>query len=387
MKTKRFLCFFICIIAQVAAAKPFIQPQYPSTNVSLMKESMHALNIASNFLLNNQLENGSWKNDPAITSLALYALLSDPVYNPNLTTEKAISKGFTFVEQFVKPDGGIYRKEYRNYVTSVCLLALTESRQLKYKDIIKNAKSFLITFQVDESEGFDRSHPYYGGIGYGGDDRPDLSNTQFALDAIKAAEDFEAHIQGIPKTIQAVEKEEKQLGLHWKKALVFLSRCQNVKQVNKMPYATDDGGFIYETGTYKKERSHSYGSMTYAGVKSLLHAKINKDDIRLQKAVQWISNNYTLEENPGFGITSLYYYYMTFAKCLHLLDEDIIVDKQSQKHHWREEYLKKLISLQHEEGFWVNTNGRFYENVKVLVTAYGMIGCKFAMKKYLPEKN
>jgi squalene-hopene/tetraprenyl-beta-curcumene cyclase len=381
---KNFFCFCMLIfffITHSVIAKTFIQPQNPLPNLSLLKEAMHSINLAGSFLIKNQMDNGSWKNDPAITSLVLYALLLDPLYNPNQTSEKAISKGLAFVEQFVKPDGGIYRKEYRNYVTSVCLLAFTESNLIQYKDIIKNAKNFLITFQVDEGEGFEKSHPYYGGIGYGGDDRPDLSNTQFALDAIKAAENFEARFKGIPETIEKIETEEKQMGLHWKKALVFLSRCQNVKQVNQMPYAIDDGGFIYETGTYKKERSHSYGSMTYAGVKSLLHANIQKSDIRLQKAVKWISNNYTLEENPGFGSTSLYYYYMTFAKCLHILDEDIIIDQKHKKHDWRTEYLKKLISLQHEEGYWLNSNGRFYENVKVMVTAYSVIGSKFALNK------
>ncbi|ETR69545.1 MAG: hypothetical protein OMM_09501 [Candidatus Magnetoglobus multicellularis str. Araruama] len=108
-------------------------------------------------------------------------------------------------------------------------------------------------------------HPYYGGIGYGGDDRPDLSNTQLALEAIHAAEAYESRLKNvIPQTVSKIEADKKEFGLHWKKALVFLARCQNVKAVNKMPYATDDGGFIYETGTYKKERSHSYGSMTYS---------------------------------------------------------------------------------------------------------------------------
>jgi len=50
-----------------------------------------------------------------------------------------------------------------------------------------------------------------------------------------------------------------------------------------MPYATNDGGFIYETGHYKEDRSHSYGSMTYAGLKSLLFARVDKEDIRVKK--------------------------------------------------------------------------------------------------------
>ncbi len=350
-------------------------------NLSLLKETEHSLKQAFEFLLKTQQPNGSWKDDPAVTSLVLYAFLLDPTYNPDTQANQTIIKAFQYLEQFVKPDGGIYKEKYKNYVTAVCLMAFSESGLEKYKDIVKNAKDFLIEFQVDEGEGISGDHKFYGGIGYGGDDRPDLSNTQFALDAIKAAEDYEARYSKIvPGSKDQVEKEEKELGLHWRKALVFLARCQNVKSVNDMPYATDDGGFIYETGQYKKARSHSYGSMTYAGVKSLLHAGLTKDDIRVKKAVSWIQNNYTLEENPGFGQEALYYYYVTFAKCLDALNEDIIVDQKGNKHYWREELIIKLISLQYEDGYWVSDHARYWHNVKELVTAYGIISIKYSLK-------
>lgn len=356
-------------------------------NLSLIKEVKHSLEIAYGFLLKTQEQNGSWKYDPAITSLALYSFLINPTFNPDDRTDLALKKGFEFLESHVKPDGGIYRKEYQNYVTAVSLMAFAESRLPKYKTIITNAKNFLIRFQADESEGYAESHHYYGGIGYGGDARPDLSNTQFALDAIKAAEDYEARYKNIiPAKAEELEKEEAELGLHWKKALIFLARTQNVLAVNKMAYATDDGGFIYEPGTYKKERSHSYGSMTYAGLKSLLHARVGKDDIRVQKAVDWITKNYTLDVNPGFGTTSIYYYYMTFGKTLNVLGEEVLIDSQGQKHFWREDLAKKLLSLQHEDGYWVNQDGRYWENIKTLATAYSIIGMKMAVYKLIEEK-
>lgn len=357
-----------------------------SQNISLLKEAKHSLTLAHEFLLKSQLENGSWKNEPAITALVLYAFMLRPRYNPDDRSEQALRKGFAYLETFVKPDGGIYRNEYKSYTTAVCLLAFTESNLEKYKPVINNAKGFLIQFQVDETDGISRDHKFYGGIGYGGDDRPDLSNTQLALEAIKAAEDYEARYrQIIPGNTNQVEIEEKELGLHWRKALVFLARCQNVKTVNDMPYAEDDGGFIYETGHYKPERSHSYGSMTYAGVKSLVYARVDRDDIRVTRAVSWIRSHYTLEENPGFGTAALYYYYMTFAKCLDALGEEVIVDDKGTKHYWREDVIKKLISLQHEEGYWVNPDARYWQNIKDLVTAYSIIGMKFALKGMLSE--
>jgi hypothetical protein len=358
-----------------------------SPNLSLLNESKHSLQQGHEYLLKTQLPNGSWNDDPAITAIVLYSFLLEPIYNPGEKSGPALAKAFEYLEQFVKPDGSICKEEYKNYVTSVCLMAFAESKLEKYATLIANAKKFLVKFQVDEDEGIAKDHAFYGGIGYSGDNRPDLSNTQFALEAIKAAEDYEArYAKIVPKNKGQAEKDEAELGLHWKKALVFLSRCQNVKAVNDQPYAMDDGGFMYETGTYREERSHSYGSMTYAGVKSLLYAKVGKDDMRVKSAVSWIKSHYTLEENPGFGEAALYYYYMTFAKCLNALGDDIIEDDKGVKHYWREELIKKIISLQHEEGYWVHTHARYLHNVKDLVTAYSIISIKFALNTMIDKK-
>ena len=379
------VCFICLILSEIGHAKeiPIKLPiDSQKINLSLFKESKHSLEIAGSYLLRAQLSNGSWKSHPAITALVLYSFMVYPSTITDKKSTQAIKKGLDYIKSFVKNDGGIYDKEYRNYITAVCLMAFVEANQEKYRTIISNAKKFLIKFQLDEGENISEDHPFYGGIGYGGDDRPDLSNTHLALEAIKAAEDYESKFQKIiPKSMDQIESEQKELGLHWKKALIFLARCQNVKEINKMPYATDDGGFIYETGTYKKERSHSYGSMTYAGVKSLIYAKVDPSDIRIKKAISWIQSNYTVHENPGFDNTSIYYYYMTFSKCLSVLDEEQVVDTKGIKHDWREDIIKKLLELQKGDGFWVNSNGRFWENIQELTTAYAVIGIKFALNR------
>ncbi|MCP3952105.1 MAG: terpene cyclase/mutase family protein [Desulfobacterales bacterium] len=387
MKPKHFIYILLAVLLSIPvlglAKKIPLPPQekqaYPLA-LSLLNETRHSLEIAFGYLTGQQQPNGSWKNDPAITALVLYSFLQPPSYNPDADTAQVLKRGFVYLETFVKPDGGIYQKGYRNYTTAVCLMAFAEAGQAKYKAVIVDAKNFLIKFQLDEGEGIAPEHKFYGGIGYGGDARPDLSNLHLALDAIKAAEDYETRYRHIlPEDSAQIEQEEAELGLHWRKALVFLARTQNIKEINDMPYAVDDGGFIYETGHYKEARSHSYGSMTYAGVKSLLHARVDKNDLRVRRALAWINNHYTLEENPGFGTASLYYYYMTAAKCLAVLDEDVLVDAKGDHHHWREDFSRKLISLQHEDGYWHNANGRYWENIKVLTTAYAVIAMKHSL--------
>lgn len=381
------VCIVFCFASSCPGENMLVRPKtkgVSTLNLSLVNEARHSLEIAFDYLISTQDPNGAWKNDPAITALVLYSFLLQPAYNPDQKSDKTIKKGLAFLEKFVKPDGGIYGRQYRNYTTAVCLLAFTQAGQSKYNAIVENAKKFLIKFQLDEGEGIDPNNPFYGGIGYGGDDRPDLSNTQLALDAIKAAETYRPSDTLIPsKNLPPVPEEGREPAPHWRKALVFLARTQNIKSVNDMPYAVDDGGFIYETGHYKEERSRSYGSMTHAGLKSLLLAGVDINDIRIRRAVAWIKSNYTLDENPGFGTTSLYYYYMTVGKCLATFGLEVIADAKGQRHYWRNELIEKLVSLQHEDGYWVNPDGRYWENIKDLATAYSVIAMKFAIKDTL----
>src|SRR6516225_2520357 len=197
-------------------------------------------------------------------------------------------------------------------------------RDQKYRQIIGDATIFLKQLQWDEGEGKGPKDAYFGGAGYDSQSRPDLSNTQMFLDALKAA--------GVPPSDPA-----------YKKAVVFVSRCQNIKgESNDQPWAgkINDGSFIYTAAsggvTKVQEEPNAdgglpgYGSMTYAGIKSLIYCGVSKDDPRIKKAFEWICKNYTLEVNPGMpevrGQWGLYYYYHTMAKWLDTLGMEEVED-------------------------------------------------------------
>src|SRR5262249_48589481 len=151
----------------------------------------------------------------------------------------------------------------------------------KYKAIVGDGVKFLKKLQWDEEEGKSEKDDFYGGAGYDSKSRPDLSNTQFFLDALNAA--------GVPKDDPA-----------FKKALVFVSRCQNLKsEYNDQPWAgkINDGSFIYsaagggQTKTSddpKNQELTGYGSMTYAGTKSMIYCGVGPDDPRYKAAYEWI---------------------------------------------------------------------------------------------------
>src|SRR5688572_29668105 len=166
------------------------------------------------------------------------------------------------------------------------------------------------------------------------------------------------------------------------------------------PWASDDGGFIYSpgkdgsgessAGEYAspdgKRMLRSYGSMTYAGLKSMIYAGLSKDDPRVKAAWDWISKNWSVDENPGMRFSSpdhaqygLFYYYMTLARALNVYDQPTIVDPRGNKHDWRVELIEKLASLQAADGSFTGDK-RWMEDNPVLATAYATLALQEAME-------
>jgi squalene-hopene/tetraprenyl-beta-curcumene cyclase len=281
----------------------------------------------------------------------------------------------------VQKDGGIYAPNsmYKNYETSIALMCLVAAnKDGRYDSLIDRADAYLKGLLFDEGEGKDPSDNAYGGAGYGKHKRPDLSNTAIFLDALVAA--------GAKPEDEAIQR-----------AKIFVSRCQNLETVHnqtRWPAKNPDGGFYY-TGAAGGESQakwpegeseevrglRSYGSMTYAGLKSLIYAGLGPDDPRVKAATAWLRKNYSIDENPGLGKQGLFYYYHTMAKTLHVLGEDQFADAKGVKHDWRRELTEKLASLQHEDGSWTNDAVRWLEEDPNLVTGYALLALSYCAPK------
>jgi squalene-hopene/tetraprenyl-beta-curcumene cyclase len=167
----------------------------------------------------------------------------------------------------------------------------------------------------------------------------------------------------------------------------FLQRCQNLPASNDQPWAGNDGGFAYTpankgesfAGEYADEagnrRLRSYGSMTYAGLKSFIYAGLSKDDPRVKAAFGWITQNFTVTENPGMRTGNpeqakqgLFYYYLTLARAMYAYDQPLIPTPAGPVD-WREALVRELESVQLPDGSFVG-DARWMEQSPVLVTAY-----------------
>jgi squalene-hopene/tetraprenyl-beta-curcumene cyclase len=338
---------------------------------------------AITYAKDSQEENGGWSTtrSPGVTGVLLTGLLQTRLVTPK---DPVAERALGYIEGLVNRKAGHIagkdpRVQLQNYVTSINVMALAAANRAdKYKAVIGDAVAFLKKLQWDEGEGKQPGDDYYGGAGYDSKSRPDLSNTQFFLDALKAA--------GVSSDDPAL-----------KKALVFVSRCQNIKgETNDQPWAKkiDDGSFIYTPaggGTTKvidkpgaDGRLPGYGSMTYAGIKSLIYCGVSKDDPRVKKAFEWIQKNYSISANPGMpevrGKWGLYYYYHTMAKTLDVLGLDYVVDAKGQKHDWRKDITEALAKSQRSDGSWIN-DSHWFELDPNLVTGYALMALSYCRPK------
>ncbi|BBO87576.1 prenyltransferase/squalene oxidase repeat-containing protein [Desulfosarcina ovata] len=366
---------------------PAISGTLPSTHsdISLSKEVDRTQTNGFAFLKKMQNPDGSWSNPdfPALTGLVLYAFFTAPDFDPSAPRPAFIQKGLDFIVGNAQANGSIYKEKLPNYNTAISMLALIAAGDPAYYPIIAKARSYVASLQEDRGKKGQTDDPYDGGIGYGTKDHSDMSNTYLALEALRMSEFLESdqHIQ-IFEDLKGFEKKS----LDWDAALKFIQRCQNLPTHNDQAWASGDpdnkGGFVYFPGNSKageqklpngKVALRSYGSMTYAGLLSLIYADLKKDDPRVTAAYDWIQNNYTLEENPGLGQQGLFYYYHTMAKALTVLQVDHLTAENGQWIDWRKELTQKLVEKQKGDGSWINDSGRWWENDPVLVTAYSLI--------------
>jgi squalene-hopene/tetraprenyl-beta-curcumene cyclase len=362
--------------------------QLNAPNESVRNEVRHAIAKGLEWLERNQNTNGCWSSAeyPAITALGLTAFQLRPG-GRGLSSETApVRRGYAFVLSCVQPDGGIYRKELPSYNTSISLVALVAKDLPEYKRIILNARKFVAGLQAPSGGSGANASSFEGGIGYGkADKNPDLSNTSLAIEAMALSKQYLESRYLRDRTPRDAEVAQ-MADLDWRAVVRFIQSCQNLPAYNSQPWVSGDaenkGGFIYAPGRSMAGETNlasgqvalrSYGSMSYAGLLSYIYAELKHDDLRVTAVRDWLSANFTVEENPGMGPQGLFYYYDMMAKALTAYGADSLETRDGRIIKWREALALKLINLQEPDGHWANTNGRWFEKDPALVTAYSAI--------------
>ena len=346
-----------------------------------------------------QDEKGAWMSDaravptnrpdaPSPVAVAVSALVLKAVVQaePDAVDKPEFRKAMALIDRGRNEDGSYEGGSLTNYVTSTVVSALAAIDGAEHSRAISGATDWLQDAQWDESEGLTKRQDWYGGAGYGNSARPDLSNTQMMLDALYDA--------GLSPDEPAFQR-----------ALVFLGRTQNLESVNNANWAGDDGGFVYTSANGGESMAsqaagegrrgenlppdarslRSYGSMTYAGFKSLLYAGLSPDDPRVKATFNWIRRHFTFDENPGMDQQGLYYYYHAMARALRVARQPLITDEDGRSRNWREELIDALAERQREDGTWLNEADRWLEGHPALVTAYAVLALEETIKPVDPS--
>jgi squalene-hopene/tetraprenyl-beta-curcumene cyclase len=362
----------------------------PQAAMATQSRAQVLVNKGLTFLKDHQKPDGGWQEEaepPAITAIAVKAFVQDSHYKAD---EEFLAKALAKLLSYQKEDGSISDDNLATYNTAIAISALAESKHDKYKAALGKALGYLRTVQwIDKIDGVPanmkvpESNPNYGGFGYGKKGaRADLSNAQTALDALKDA--------GLKPDDPA-----------FRAALKFITRAQNSSETNDQKWSGDDGGFIYSVADGGASKAldyttpdgrtvhRSYGSMTYAGLKSMIYAGLSHDDPRVKAAWKWVTHNWTLDENPGVkfgdaknpkgGEDGLFYYYHTLARALHAYGQPVITDARGEKHDWRLELIAKLSDQQAPDGHWEGIQ-KWMENKPILSTAYAILAIQEAQE-------
>jgi squalene-hopene/tetraprenyl-beta-curcumene cyclase len=120
----------------------------------------------------------------------------------------------------------------------------------------------------------------------------------------------------------------------------------------------------------------SYASMSYAGLKSMIYAGVDKSDVRVKAVTDFLRKNYSVSSNPGMGDTGLYYYHHTMAKALSAVGEAEF-ETVNGKRNWKKDLSQQLKASQQDDGSWLNSNPRWMEGDPNLVTGYVLLALSY----------
>jgi squalene-hopene/tetraprenyl-beta-curcumene cyclase len=356
-------------------------------------------------LIDRQDADGAWRSDtygvfkdgPSLTPLVLETLLlhrgvDTPRSPASIRLDAACQKGAAYLDRLVRADGtideGPHGLSYPVYTAVFAVRALSRPQMAEFRPARDAWLRFLRQRQLTEELGWVPTDKQYGGWGYSHQiprkpqpgepllplTESNLSATTFALDALQAT--------GCSQDDPA-----------FRKALVFVKRCQNLSEdVSQQDSAFDDGGFffIYDDAVRNKagaagkdrngrDRFTSYGSTTADGLRSLLTCGLPIDHPRVQAARIWLENSFRPSFHPGryakdreMNRQAVYFYYfLSLAKAFHLVNPKFEIRNSKNPGtnvNWAEQLVEDLMNRQQPDGSWINTAVAVREDDPVVAT-------------------
>lgn len=377
MKPLKYLLTFLLSLPLIA--------EIPLSN---RHEGEAAVNRAKQWLMDRQNEAGHWSSPqwPALTGLSVWALsLSDSTRDSG-----SVRRGVDYILSTAHPDGSIFVKpseERRggglsNYNTAIAMVGLYLSGIEEARPYVLRARRFVAGAQHLGGD------VYHGGFGYDAVTQrvyADLSNTFIAIEGMRLTQD-----------IEDFRTDGERVDFDREAATEFVSSIQNRRESNPAEWVSDHpedkGGFAYRPEDSRglvrqtadgKEAFRTFGSMTYAGMLSLIYADVDRNDPRIRSAFEWATRNWTVEENMPAGQEGYFYFINVLSKAMATYGQNVFQRENGEDVNWRVDIINELVRRQRIDengnGFWLNDDNRYWEGDPVLVTAYALIALQVAL--------
>jgi len=352
------------------------------------REGEAAARRAMEWLREKQHEEGHWSSPqwPALTALPVWALSLSEDFRETET----VRKGVEFLKRYAHPNGAIFvepDEERRggglsNYNTAIAMVGLHMSGMEDARPYVLRARRFVASAQHLGGD------VYHGGFGYDAVTQrayADLSNTFVAIEGMRLTE-----------SVEDLRTDGERVDFDRGAAVEFISSIQNRRESNPAEWVSDHpddkDGFAYRPDDSRgmvrqaadgKEAFRTFGSMTYAGMLSLIYADVDRNDPRVRSAFGWAQRNWSVSENPPADQEGYYYFINVLSKAMATFGRNIFTRENGEEVNWRVEVINELVKRQRIDengrGFWVNDNNRYWEGDPVLSTAYALIALQVAL--------
>ncbi len=354
----RYICLLIILIAASC------QSDSPTPTA----ESL--LTSTTDYLWSQQAADGGWhssthgilKGGKAWTPFVLFQLMQTPGAAHH---QEDIDRAIAFIRSTIGPRGAVgiadsLVLEYPNYATSYAYRVLRQYNHPQDSTLLRKMRTYLLGQQFAANRGFEKTHPVYGGWGFGeiglqhgAHGHVDLSHTRRVL-------------QALTHDLPAQSAQDAQVYLSLLQKLPSDSRPLPPGQATSDEQIFD-GGFYASTTVYATNKAgtkgadeqayfESYATTTCDGILALIAAGVGSDDPRIVAAAKWLTSHPDLEKPEGIPVNAvgdwekvLFYYHLSVrAEAYQALDWPGL---------WRDEILNLLAANQRDDGSFANPWG------------------------------
>ena len=354
----------------------------PAVGESLALESRSAIRRGMNFLLDRQLPDGSLARHPALTGLAVLALLNAPgeLRSPASAAAAERAAGWLRRRLAAETDAPIAGETPPRPILHLAVgsWALMRLGQPADRPLLREVRTRLLAAQcLDLPEG----DPNCGGFRPHPGAAPDFMTTTYALETLQLMEAMALNTApdsgSVAPRPQVISPAADWLW-RWLAANPGMAPSVQASAADVAPAPP-------------ALRPSLTGLQAAALLKSLFYAGATAADARVGSLCAWFGRRADFAENPGAGDAGYYTYIFTLAQALRGCERQGMFFNDAATNRgklplplntcadWRRHTVEALLKRQAGDGGWHQSSPDWWETRPELTTAYALLAMELAL--------